>query len=97
MSESMEQLEKDVILNSEPADAGSAVVESEENVKSGNKYAGLDKDGIINALEEALQKPVEEIKDDVTAMKAAFSLIRKGEIEKEKAEFLEKGNEESAL
>ncbi|WP_407401922.1 DUF349 domain-containing protein [Sodaliphilus sp.] len=97
MSESMEQLEKDVILNSEPADAGSAVVESEENVKQGNKFAGLDKDGIINALEEALQKPVEEIKDDVAAMKAAFSLIRKGEIEKEKAEFLEKGNEESAF
>lgn len=101
MSESMEQLEKDVTLNSEAVkETEAAVVESEqknEEVKSGNKYSGLTKEELLAKLEELLQKPIEEIKDDVVAVKAVFSAIRKNEIEKEKAEFLEKGNEESAF
>lgn len=101
MSESMEQLEKDVTLNSEAVkETEAAVVESEqknEEVKSGNKYSGLTKEELLAKLEELLQKPIEEIKDDVVAVKAVFSAIRKNEIEKEKSEFLEKGNEESAF
>lgn len=101
MSESMEQLEKDVILNSEPAQETEATVveceQKDETVKGANKYAGLSKESLINSLENLLQKPVEEIKDDVAALKAAFVLVRKGELEKEKAEFLEKGNEEAAF
>ena len=101
MSQSVNQVEKDVTLNSEPAqEAGATVIESEQKnaeVKTGNKYAGLSKEELISSLEELLQKPIEEIKDDVTALKSAFAIIRKGEVEKEKAEFLEKGNEEAAF
>jgi len=105
MSESNVQLEKDVILNSETAPVESdAVVENEQNVevaaevtKVANKYAGLDKEGLIETLTALTEKPVEEIKDDVNALKAAFAAIRRAEVEKEKAEFLEKGNEEAAF
>ena len=105
LSESMEQLEKDGTLNPAPAqEAGETVV---ENVESGevaataasgdSKYADFSKENLVSAFEELLQKPLDDIKDEVTAIKAAFILIRKGEIEKEKAEFLAAGNEESAF
>lgn len=100
MSESNVQLEKDVILNTETADqAAEAVVENEQKVEvtKGNKFAGLDKESLIEALKALTEKPVDEIKDDVNAIKAVFVAIRKGEVEQEKAEFLEKGNEESAF
>ncbi|MCF0181969.1 MAG: DUF349 domain-containing protein [Muribaculaceae bacterium] len=105
LSESMEQLEKDGTLNPAPAqEAGETVV---ENVESGevaataasgdSKYADFSKENLVSAFEELLQKPLDDIKDEVTAIKAAFIQIRKGEIEKEKAEFLAAGNEESAF
>ena len=101
----MEQLEKDGTLNPAPVqEAGETVV---ENVESGevaataasgdSKYADFSKENLVSAFEELLQKPLDDIKDEVTAIKAAFILIRKGEIEKEKAEFLAAGNEESAF
>ena len=105
LSESMEQLEKDGTLNPAPAqEAGETVV---ENVESGevaataasgdSKYADFSKENLVSAFEELLQKPLDDIKDEVTAIKAAFIQIRKGELEKEKAEFLAAGNEESAF
>lgn len=106
MSESIKQLENDVTLNSELAQVASeSVVESEQNNEveevaepaKGNKYAGLTKEELVKTLEELLQKPVDETKDDVQALKAAFAFIRRGEVEQEKAEFLAKGNEESAF
>lgn len=100
MSESKEMLEKDVILNTEPTQGvGENVVVSEKNEtnKNANKYSELSKEELISSLEELLQKPIEDIKDDVLMVKVAFANIRKAEVEKEKAEFLEKGNEESAF
>lgn len=101
MSESNVQLEKDVILNSETAaQDGEAVVENEQKVevtKGTNKYAGLDKEGLIEALKALTEKPIAEVKDEANAIKAAFSVLRKAEVEQEKAEFLEKGNEEAAF
>ncbi len=105
MSESNVQLEKDGILNSEAAaPVSETVVESETNVEATapavrgvNKYAGLDKEGLIEALKAIVDQPVEETKDDVTALRGAFAVIRKAEVEQEKAAFLEKGNEEAAF
>ncbi len=104
MSESMEQLEKDVTLNPEAAQQpAEEVVVSEQNNEvadapvKGNKYAGMTKEELVGALEELVEKPVEEIKENVQALKAAFTLIRKNEVEQEKAEFLAKGNEEAAF
>ena len=86
LSESMEQLEKDGTLNPAPVqEAGETVV---ENVESGevaataasgdSKYADFSKENLVSAFEELLQKPLDDIKDEVTAIKAAFILIRKG-------------------
>lgn len=105
ISESNVQLEKDVILNSEtvaPTAEETVIVEKKvetavDTPKIVNKYAGLDKDGLIESLKEVVELPIEETKDDVAALKAAFAIIRKAEIEKEKAEFLAKGNEEAAF
>lgn len=55
------------------------------------------KDGIIAELEAILEMPVNETKERVASLKAAFYSIRKQEIEAELAAFLEKGNEESAF
>lgn len=56
-----------------------------------------EKEGIIAELEAILEMPVNETKERVASLKAAFYSIRKQEIEAELAAFLEKGNEESAF
>lgn len=57
----------------------------------------LTKEGIIAELEAILEMPVNETKERVASLKAAFYSIRKQETEAEFAAFLEKGNEESAF
>lgn len=93
MSESMEQLEKDVTLNSELAQqASETVTECEEtnaeaqaqepiaeNVR--NKYSNLTKEELLSNLEQLVQQPVEETKEDVAAVKAAFFALKKAETE----------------
>ena len=59
--------------------------------------SNLSKDEIVARLEELLAQPIETIKDIVLGLKAAFFAIRKDEIAKEKAAFLEAGNDEAAF
>ena len=60
-------------------------------------YAALNKEQLVGELEKLLTMPVESVKDRVAQIKAAFFALRKEEIAAEKAEFLAKGNEESAF
>jgi len=60
-------------------------------------YTAMGKQELVEALEGVAQRPIDTIRDEVAAIKAAFFALRKEEIEKEKAEFLEKGNEEAAF
>ena len=60
-------------------------------------YAALDKEQLVGELEKLLTMSVESVKDRVAQIKAAFFALRKEEIAAEKAEFLAKGNEESAF
>jgi len=60
-------------------------------------YAALNKEQLVAELEKLLTMPVESVKDRVAQIKAAFFALRKEEIAAEKAEFLAKGNEESAF
>ena len=60
-------------------------------------YSALDKHGLVAALEEQLQKPIESIRDDVNLINVAFYSVRNAEIAAEKEEFVSKGNEESAF
>lgn len=111
MSESCEQQEKDVTLNSTPAEQVSAdephdniitedisIVESNKEPDEESKnYSELDKAQLIELLTGLLEKPVDEVRESVAHIKQSFYAIRKAEVDKEKQEFLEKGNEEAAF
>ena len=60
-------------------------------------YMSLTKEELVDALAGLLEKPLDDIKDEVAAIKHAFYSIRKTELEAEKAAFVERGNEESAF
>lgn len=60
--------------------------------------AELTKEIIVSQAAELADKPAEEVgREEVARLKQLFYAIRKVELEKEKAEFLEKGNEETAF
>ena len=85
---------------SEGVEAASVVNNIEVEPDSTHKatdYSALDKHGLVAALEEQLQKPIESIRDDVNLIKVAFYSVRNAEIAAEKEEFVSKGNEESAF
>lgn len=90
MSQSVNQVEKDVTLNSELAKASEVVVESKEPIEEEQavepvaenvraKYAGMSNDELLSSLEQLVQQPVEETKDEVLAVKAAFFALKKAE------------------
>lgn len=90
MSQSVNQVEKDVTLNSELAKASEVVVESKEPIEEEQavgpvaenvraKYAGMSKDELLSSLEQLVQQPVEETKEEVLAVKAAFFALKKAE------------------
>lgn len=60
-------------------------------------YTSLDKEQLVEQLEKLLAMPVESVKDRVAQIKGAFFALRKEEILKEKAAFVEGGNDEEAF
>ena len=74
-----------------------AVTEAEVTEKVSQHYGELSKEELLQKLEGLMEQPVESIKDDVMAIKAAFYAVRKEEISKEKSAFIEAGNPESAF
>ncbi len=72
-------------------------VPADETVVNSIDYSDKDKGELVEALAALLEKPIDTVRDEVAQIKMAFYAIRKGEIEKEKEEFLEKGNEEAAF
>lgn len=111
MSESKEILEKEVTLGNEAAEqvaecveekaemaaAPTSVVDKTSATEESVSYSSMSKAELVDALESLVDKPVDEVKEDVPQIKAAFFAIRKDEIAKEKAAFLAEGNEESAF
>lgn len=79
------------VETSEPADA------EKRHEARGGKYASLTKEELVKALEELVEKPFDEVKDEVPQIKAAFFAVRKEEQACEKAEFLAAGNDEAAF
>lgn len=79
------------VETSEPADA------EKRHEARGGKYASLTKEELVKALEELVEKPFDEVKDEVPQIKAAFFAVRKEEQAREKAEFLAAGNDETAF
>ncbi|MBQ9577713.1 MAG: DUF349 domain-containing protein, partial [Muribaculaceae bacterium] len=115
-SESMNNLEKDQILSTEPQTEAQEVVNEEvkveepvaeatENAESveapeepkGTKLdlAGKSKSELVDLMREMAARPIEDVKDEVQAIKAAFFAVRRDEVAKEKEEFLANGNNEA--
>ena len=69
----------------------------EVSEESSTNFANRDKSQLLEALEQLALRPVQEVKDEVARVRAAFLAIRKEEQAKEKQQFLEKGNEEAAF
>ena len=123
-SESMNNLEKDQNLSTEPQNEAQEVVSEEvtvnepvveepvkeepvaaepaeepvaEEPSSAPKLelAGKSKSELVDMMRAAAARPIEDVKDEVQAIKAAFFALRREETAKEKEEFLANGNEES--
>ena len=123
-SESMNNLEKDQNLSTEPQteaqEVVSEVVKVEEPVAEESPapvveetpapvaeqapteevkdtkldLAGKTKGELVDMMRELATRPIEEVKDEVQAIKAAFFALRREEVAKEKEAFLANGNED---
>jgi hypothetical protein len=122
-SESMNNLEKDQILSTEPQNEAQEVVSEEVKVEEPAPaeepapveeaapveepeeaedkpeaphldLAGKTKAELVDMMRATETRPIEEVKDEVQAIKAAFFALRREEVAKEKEEFLANGNNE---
>jgi len=130
-SESMNKLEKDQVLSTEPQNEAQEVVSEEVKVEEAAPaqqatveeqpaqdpkaedspateqpkaveepapkldLAGKSKAELVDIMREVATRPIEDVKDEVQAIKAAFFALRREEIAKEKEEFLANGNNEN--
>ena len=104
-SESMNNLEKDQALSTEPQNEAQVVeneeVKVEEPAQEAHQdaprleLAGKTKAELVDLMRDAATRPIEDVKDEVQAIKAAFFALRRDEVAKEKEEFLANGNDES--
>ncbi len=82
-----------------PAPVEEAPAPAEEAPKAEEQtrldLAGKTKAELVNMMREAAARPIEEVKDEVQAIKAAFFALRRDELAKEKEEFLANGNNEA--
>lgn len=82
------------IVSEETAETADSKVEQSQDVAP----ATMTKEELLEALVALAEKDAAEIgRDEVGRLKQQFYAIRKIEIDKEKAEFIEKGNEEAAF
>ena len=87
----------------EPVEEAPAAVEeakpepASEEPKSAPKLElnGKGKSELVDLMREMAARPIEEVKDEVQAIKAAFFALRREEMAREKEEFLANGNEEA--
>lgn len=86
----LESTEQTVVENSEQAEA-----QVKEPAKT--EIVGKSKEELVAALAALIEKPVDEIRDEVNAIKNQFYALRKAEQEVELAEFVDKGNEPAAF
>lgn len=104
-SESMNNLEKDQALSTEPQNEAQVVENEEVKVEESAQethqdaprleLAGKTKAELVDLMRDAATRPIEDVKDEVQAIKAAFFALRRDEVAKEKEEFLANGNNES--
>ena len=59
------------------------------------ELTGKNKSELVALMREMATRPIEEVKDEVQAIKAAFFALRRDEVAKEKEDFLANGNDEA--
>ena len=69
-------------------------VPAEEVKETKLDLAGKTKSELVDMMRELATRPIEEVKDEVQAIKAAFFALRREEVAKEKEAFLANGNED---
>ena len=79
----------------EPVDEAPAEPAAPVEETSKLDLANKSKSELVEMMRQMAARPIEEVKDEVQAIKAAFFALRHEEISKEKEEFLANGNEES--
>ena len=81
----------------EEPDKEEPAAEAVEEPKSAPKLdlANKTKSELVDLMRAAATRPIEEVKDEVQAIKAAFFALRREEMAKEKEEFLANGNDET--
>lgn len=83
-------------VEEQPADEAPAKAAPAEEPKNARlDLAGKTKGELVDMMREVAARPIEEVKDEVQAIKAAFFALRREEVAKEKEEFLANGNEEN--
>lgn len=82
-----------------PAEAGeTAVTTADETPAAANPYAGKTQEELIAQLAEMLEeRPVQNLRGDVEAVKIAFYKAGRAEIEAQRADFLANGGEAEAF
>ena len=66
---------------------------NEEPASPKLELADKSKSELVDMMREMATRPIEEVKDEVQAIKAAFFALRREELAKEKEEFLANGND----
>ena len=80
----------------EPAEQPESVAEEPAAPQEAKPdLAGKSKSELVDMMREAATRPIEDVKDEVQAIKAAFFALRREEIAKEREDFLANGNEEA--
>jgi len=101
--------EEPVTVTPEPTeeaqpDAEPAIEEAQQDDKAAAEakpasdkpdLANKSKSELVDLMREVATRPIEDVKDDVQAIKAAFFALRREELAREKEAFLANGNEES--
>ena len=75
-------------------EAAPAVADDPKAVPPRLDLTGKSKSELVDMMREAATRPIEDVKDEVQAIKAAFFALRRDEISQEKEAFLANGNEE---
>ena len=96
--EPVEEAKPEPVEEAKPEPVEEAKPEPVEEAKPATpklELTGKNKGELVDLMREMATRPIEEVKDEVQAIKAAFFALRREEMAKEKEEFLANGNEES--
>jgi len=91
------KVEEPAIEESKAEEAAPAAEPAEEPAKEEKPsldLASKSKSELVDLMRELATRPIEDVKDEVQTIKAAFFALRRDEVAKEKEEFLANGNDE---